>query len=487
MKTVTIAACLLLPGWFTLSYAAPDRNEHSVSPTDPLIAEAVKRRLMFEPTVISNDVNVNCLDGVVTLTGQVDSLRGKLRATEVASSRRGVLSVINRIDVLSPAQPDLDIETGVSSALQFDTITRPRNIEAAVNDGIVTLSGSVETYGVKRLAEQIATDISGVKGVENQIEVTTQSTLSEEELEVQLRRTLNSDIYIDTAFMNIEVKDRNVFLSGKIGSLAAKNRAEQRSFLPGISKVETGNLTVTPWLDDKDRKETEFIPLTDKEIADTVRDSFFYDPRLTARTVDIEVSDGQVTLKGEVDTLRARNAAEQNTKNTEGVTEVVNLLQISPVVKVEDQRITDIAENTLLLNPYTDGFALQVSVKNGKVSLSGKVPSNFERAKVEEIVSGIEGVRSIDNYITLQKATTDDNQLTAAGKSDAALARDIREEIKWNWYVDSSKIEVEVNSGIATLSGTVESSWQKRSVQEDALLAGAGDVVNNLEVVGSDK
>src|SRR5512133_2876865 len=139
--------------------------------TDQEIHREVLEELKYEPRVQPNEIGVSVKDGVVTLTGWVDSYLKKWEAEEAAHRVRGVKAVANDIEVkLATERTDADIAAAAIRALEWDAgITE--KIDVTVSKGWVTLRGEVEWQFEKEDAERGVRRLAGVKGVTNLITV----------------------------------------------------------------------------------------------------------------------------------------------------------------------------------------------------------------------------------------------------------------------------------------------------------------------------
>lgn len=137
------------------SSAAVQRPEASERPLiDFDIGTAVRDELGTEHGISSDEVEIDVKDGVVTLTGALDSFAQTRRATQRAELIRGVKSVINELEVASSERPDWDIRSGVIEALRDEPATTPHVPDVSVDDGVVTLRGEVSSWALRALDEQ---------------------------------------------------------------------------------------------------------------------------------------------------------------------------------------------------------------------------------------------------------------------------------------------------------------------------------------------
>src|SRR6266849_5109837 len=150
--------------------------------TDPQIQTDVLAELKWEPRVRPNEIGVAVKDGVVTLTGWVDSYTKKWAAEDAAHRVRGVKAVANNIEVRLPSsseRTDADIAAAAVRALDWDAFVPIDKIDVTVSKGWVTLKGEVEWQYQKQDADRVVRRLSGVKGVINLITVRPRVTPAE--------------------------------------------------------------------------------------------------------------------------------------------------------------------------------------------------------------------------------------------------------------------------------------------------------------------
>src|SRR5258707_12836159 len=150
--------------------------------TDEAIQTDVLEELKWDTRVQPNEIGVMVKDGIVTLTGWVDSYLKKWAAEEAAHRVRGVKAVANDIEVKLPGsseRTDEDIAEAVVHALEWDAFVPIDKLDVTVTKGWVTLKGDVEWQYQKQDAERVIRRLKGVTGVTNLITVKPRVTASE--------------------------------------------------------------------------------------------------------------------------------------------------------------------------------------------------------------------------------------------------------------------------------------------------------------------
>lgn len=209
-----------------------------VSRTDQELQNSVLAELKWDAQVQPNEIGVIVKDGVVTLTGWVDSYLKKWAAEEAALRVTGVKAVANDIEVrLANERTDGDIAAAAAHALEWDASIPPDKVQATVAKGWVTLKGQVEWQYQSEEAENVVRRLAGVRGVTNLIVV--KPRLKPEELKKKIEDALVRNAQIDADRITVEIVGTKAILKGAVRAWAEKKEAERVAWsAPGITEVD---------------------------------------------------------------------------------------------------------------------------------------------------------------------------------------------------------------------------------------------------------
>jgi osmotically-inducible protein OsmY len=217
--------------------------------TDREIQEDVILELRWDSRIGQTEVGVAVQDGVVTLTGTVDSLSKKEAATEAAHRVAGVRDVADDVRVQLPGslqRTDTDIAHDVRFALEWNAYVPDREIRSTVSGGRVILEGRVRTLFQKDDASRAVRQVPGVTEVQNRLVV--DAVIADPiRLRAGIEKALERQAHREAERIEVLVRDGLVTLRGRV-----RNWAEKKAILglvghaPGVREV-SDQMAVRPW------------------------------------------------------------------------------------------------------------------------------------------------------------------------------------------------------------------------------------------------
>jgi len=207
--------------------------------------------LKWEPTIRAAEIGVAVKDGVVTLSGDVDSYAKRWAAERAVKRVYGVKRLAEEIKVRLPdpyKRSDEDIAQSARIILEWNFWVPRDRVKVMVHDGWITLSGEVDYYYEKERAEDAVRHLIGISGVMNSITIkplvpTVKTFEVKNGIENALRR--NARLLRDADKIKVETSGSKVILHGSVGSWADYEEAEYAAYCaPGVSEVEN-KLAVT--------------------------------------------------------------------------------------------------------------------------------------------------------------------------------------------------------------------------------------------------
>jgi osmotically-inducible protein OsmY len=204
----------------------------------------VTHQLEWDPQVDASAIGVAATEGIVTLTGYIDTYAGKLAAERAAKRIRGVRAVANEIEVRPKLErTDADIARDVVRSLELRS-TVPDNVQATVHHGHVTLTGEAMWEFQRRDAEKAIRHIRGVHGVVNRIGLAPMAKARD--VRHRIVEAFHRHADLDARHVTAHAAGDVVTLSGHVGSWLQREIAERAAAdAPGITRVDN-QITVEP-------------------------------------------------------------------------------------------------------------------------------------------------------------------------------------------------------------------------------------------------
>jgi osmotically-inducible protein OsmY len=228
----------------------PTQAKQSINPPlqteDSQLQQEIMSELYYEPSINAAHIGVAVNEGIVTLTGHVESFSEKYMAEKAAGRVKGVKALAEDIEVRLPfdkTRADDEIAAAAIDRLAWDTAIPSEAIKVKVDNGWITLTGQVEWNYQKDAAEQDVRRLFGVTGVSNQatIKPTSKASNIKKDIEFALSRSWSSH----TNTITVSETDGEVQLSGTVHSWHDRKMAVDAAWAaPGVTEVENDIMVI---------------------------------------------------------------------------------------------------------------------------------------------------------------------------------------------------------------------------------------------------
>jgi osmotically-inducible protein OsmY len=207
---------------------------------DDDVRREVQDELEWDLQVGNSPIGLSVKDGVVTLTGEVNSYAAKMAAVAATHRVRGVRAVANEISVHIPSyaeRTDADVAQAVINVLKWNTLVPADQIEVTVAQGLVTLKGTVEWAYQRVEAEEAVRRLAGVRAVANQLTITPR--VQRNDIKQRLEQALVRSAEVEAKGLTVEVHNTTVTLKGSVHSFAEKQAVERAAWAAsGVTAVD---------------------------------------------------------------------------------------------------------------------------------------------------------------------------------------------------------------------------------------------------------
>lgn len=208
--------------------------------TDLEIQKDIMDELQWAPLLNVSEIGVAVKNGVVTLSGTVDSYSKKEEAEKAAKRVAGVKAVAEDIEVkpfASSIKNDTEIARMIADSLKWHSAVQEDKIKVKVENGWVTLEGQVDWEFQRDAAKNVIKDLTGVKGITNLIMV--KASVTAKDIKQKIAAAFHRSATIDSDKVQIEIRGSKAILSGKVRSWLEKEDAENAVWrAQGITSVE---------------------------------------------------------------------------------------------------------------------------------------------------------------------------------------------------------------------------------------------------------
>lgn len=211
-----------------------------------------------------------------------------------------------------------------------------------------------------------------------------------------------------------------------------------------------------------------------QELQSDVQNAIKWEPLLNAAEIGVTAKDGVISLTGEVDSYAKKLEAENAAKKVIGVKALVENIEVKfpsswtkTNTEIANEVLTGLNNNWSVPNDK-----VTVKVEDGWVTLDGELPWNYQREAAKSSVNFLTGVKGVTNNIKIK-----------SDSHDAIEKKEVEDAIGRSWSVDDSDINVSVTGTTVTLTGTVDSWYQKEEAGHIAWkTTGIWNVKNDLIV-----
>lgn len=289
----------------------------------------------------------------------------------------------------------------------------------------------------------------------------------------RIEKQLQSDIRLRDAALDIEVMAGQVTLQGQLPSFVDRNRVERICRrMDGVNKV-TNRITIAPALNDE------------ASLRRAVEVRLAAEPDLRASRIQVETDGTIITLRGGVDSLFARRWAERLAEQVRGVSRVRNELKLDqpelPPETLPDRQLQDSIKKTLEKDARSLATPIQITVREGVVTLDGEVDSPSRRRFYRHLVERIPGVQGVLNRLEVRLGEGSGSESTSVQEAawDIQLALEAAQPV-------GSQPQVKLADDTISITGAASSLLQKQQILRLAQAFAAGypviDAMNVIDV-----
>ncbi|WP_193210448.1 BON domain-containing protein [Luteolibacter marinus] len=315
------ARWLLLAAALGTAGATPEYGPDDDAETADFIAVDVQA----DQRMAGSKVEVAIDNGIATLTGTALSLDQAERAAARALTTDSVRAVVNRLEISDPGTSDAQLADRTELRLKNSLALDASRIRVVVDDRRAVLLGQTGTWDEQELAREIASEVAGIRQIDNRLEVTFDTIRTDRAIRAQIERLVADDPLYAGLRVNVEVNDGIVSLAGEVGSTGEKDQLVHRAHVTGVTEVWADDIMVNRDLAMEGMSGK--VP-SGTTVLKSLASAISKDPRLDRADVHAAIDAKVITLTGTAPSEDARAAAESNARGLPGAWSIANQIQV---------------------------------------------------------------------------------------------------------------------------------------------------------------
>lgn len=296
--------------------------------------------------------------------------------------------------------------------------------------------------------------------------------LSDEEISRSVEDALDRSVVVSSHLIDVSTTDGIVTLSGTVGNILESGDAVRvAEYIKGVRSV-VDNIKVNPPVRE------------DEAIREDIMNAIINNPATEAIEVRVSVENGIVILEGNVESVQEKWLLQRMAKGVRGVRRINNRIIVESQVERSDSEIKADIEGRFAADFLINQENLEIEVRDGVVVLDGETGSAWKRSYLENAayVTGVTNV-IVDQVDVNPDLRIEEIRLKKEGLTDVEIKRSVMRSLAYDPRVYSFNVEVEVEEGVVTLTGIVNSLTAKRNAEQDAWnTIGVKDVDNRIKV-----
>jgi osmotically-inducible protein OsmY len=298
---------------------------------------------------------------------------------------------------------------------------------------------------------------------------------NDETITFWVKESLREDPRVDDSKIKVSTQSGIVTLTGQVPNLSSKKYADLE-----VEKIRGVRGVI-------DKLIVFVKPRSDTDITQDLLRAFLNTADLGLHDLAVRVVNGRVTLTGQVESWSQRDEAQLIATELRGVTSVDNQVKVTEKAQRPDEEIRKDVIDALGRDVYLMGILIDVQVKDGVVTLTGKVATPYQKERATEDGLLIENVKDVKDYMEVGAQEEMGVRRNAPLPSNSELEKSVRDELYQDLRViDPFHIDVEATDGHVILRGSVASHYQKRLASHDAQDVVGVVWVTNLLSVGTE-